>query len=265
DGRGKHARPVGRPASVSPSDRSLSGLQARLAVCASPFTMATSFSSQSSRGARFPTTHRSAVRGAASDNPAERARSFESLVRSYWNPVYKHARLRWHKPPAEARDLTQAFFARSFEKRSLDRYDPHKARFRTFLKTCLDRFAMEEARNARRHKRGGGAVHLSLDFERAEEEIAQAGPLVANPDDCFDQEWVRGLLGGAVEGLRAACAASGRETTFRVFEMYVLDDEPSDGPDKRSYASVADALGLTVSDVTNYLAWARRQFRRIAL
>ena len=39
-----------------------------------------------------------------------------------------------------------------------------------------------------------------------------------------------------------------------------LDDE-----NKFSYASLADRFGLTSMDVTNYLAAARRQFRKLVL
>jgi hypothetical protein len=47
-----------------------------------------------------------------------------------------------------------------------------------------------------------------------------------------------------------------------VFERYVLDDDPGGRP---SYAAVSAELGLKVTDVTNYLAWSRREFRRLLL
>src|SRR5262249_26029430 len=61
-------------------------------------------------GDRFPTTRRSAITGFHSDDPAERSRSLDTLVRAYWKPVYKHVRLRWGKSVEDAQDLTQAFF-----------------------------------------------------------------------------------------------------------------------------------------------------------
>src|SRR5579859_2762984 len=94
-------------------------------------------------GARFPRTRRSAVAAVGSGDPAERARGFDALVRAYWKPVYAHLRLRWRHGPDDARDLTQGFFARAFEKGFFADYDPSKALFRTFVKTCLDRFAAD--------------------------------------------------------------------------------------------------------------------------
>lgn len=214
------------------------------------------------RSQAFPPTRRSAVAAVGSDDPAERARSFDVLVRAYWKPVYKHVRLKWNRPAADAADLTQGFFARAFEKRWLKDYESDKALFRTYLKTCLDRYVMESLRDQSRQKRGGGAVRLSLDFDFAEEELARAGaPNAAALDAVFDAEWTRSLLASAVTALEALCAAENKPTYARVFRRYVLE---GDGP-RPSYAAIAAELGIAVSDVTNYLAWTRREFRRLVL
>jgi RNA polymerase sigma factor (sigma-70 family) len=217
----------------------------------------------SPRQGLFPTTHRSAVVAASSDDPAERARSFEILVRAYWKPVYKHVRLRFRRSAEEAEDLTQGFFARSFEQRYFSTYDPGRALFRTYLKTCLDRFVTKEAESARRQKRGGGAVLLSLDFAAAEREVERAEPIANESiEGYFDHEWTRNLLATAVDALREECAASGKSRHFRVFERYVLEDDPAGRP---SYAELARELEIQTTDVTNYLAFARREFRRLVL
>lgn len=211
----------------------------------------------------FPTTHRSAVVAVGSADPAERARSFEILVRAYWRPVYKHVRLRFRRSAEEAEDLTQGFFARAFEQRYFSAYDPARALFRTYLKTCLDRFVIKEAESAKRQKRGGGALLLSLDFASAEREVDQAEPLASDSiEGHFDREWARCLLAAAVDTLRDECEKGRKEKHFRVFERYVLDDDPAGRP---SYAALAVELGIQVTDVTNYLSFARREFRRLVL
>lgn len=212
-------------------------------------------------GGRFPETRRSAVVAVASDDPAERARSFEILVRAYWRPVYKYLRLRARKDVEEARDLTQGFFARAFEKRAFASFDPAVARFRTYLKACLDRFVREQARNEKRLKRGGDAVLLSLDFDDAEGELAHAG---VGAEEVFDREWVRGLFSAAVDALREGCADAGKGVRFMVFQRYVLD-EVADRAERPSYAELAAELSIPVTDVTNHLAFARREFRRLVL
>ena len=65
-----------------------------------------------------------------------------------------------------------------------------------------------------------------------------------------------------VDALRDRCEQSGKPLTFRVFERYVLDEETAARP---SYAELAAELGIKVTDVTNYLAFARREFRLLLL
>lgn len=214
----------------------------------------------------FPVTRRSAVAAVGSDDPAERARSFDVLVRAYWKPVYKHVRLRWNRASADAGDLTQGFFARAFEKRWFAAYQRDRALFRTYLKACLDRYVMEALRDEKRQKRGGDAVRLSLDFGFAEAELARSGP--TNPDAVdavFDAEWTRSLLAAAVEALDALCTQQGKKTYARVFRRYVLDADGDGRAERPSYAALAAELGIAVTDVTNYLAWTRREFRRLVL
>jgi len=198
-----------------------------------------------------------------SDDPAERARSLEILVRAYWKPIYKHLRIRWRLDSEHAADLTQAFFARALEQRMFSLYDPARALFRTYLKTCLDRHVMKDTESRLRLKRGGGTVTLSLDFNAAERELeGLAVPAPEAIESYFDREWTRHLLGMTVDALRELCAQSNKQVTFRVFERYVLEDEAAERP---SYAELATELGIKVTDVTNYLAFARREFRRLLL
>ena len=227
-------------------------------------------------GGQFPATRWSAVLAARSDDPAERSRALDLLIRAYWKPVYKYIRMRWNKPREDAQDLTQEFFARVIEKGFFDRYDPAKARLRTFVRVCVDGTVANEAKAAGRLKRGGDAVHLSLDFDSAETELGRAGASfvdrdkpglreIASPDsmeEFFEKEWVRSLFSLAVETLRGECERRGKQIDFRLFEIYDLEDS---GGGRASYDDLARDFGIAVTDVTNYLSFARREFRRIAL
>ena len=48
---------------------------------------------------------------------------------------------------------------------------------------------------------------------------------------------------------------------FQLFERYDLDEADP----KPSYGQLAEEFGLATTDVTNYLAFARREFRRCVL
>lgn len=204
------------------------------------------------------------ILAAASADPDARRHAYSSIVEAYWKPVYKYARLKWHAAADEAEDLTQAFFARAFEKDFFSGYDPKKARFRTFLRTCLDGFVANERKAAQRLKRGGGTHFVPLDFETAEGELRQHDVAVpADMEEYFDREWARSIFGLAVERLRAHYATLDREKYFRVFERYDL--EASASGERVTYADLAQELGVRSTDVTNYLAAARRQFRAFVL
>ena len=139
-------------------------------------------------------------------------------------------------------------------------FDPQKARFRTFLRTCLDRFIANEEKAARRIKRGGRAEFLSLDFAIAEQEIARSfGTSTETPDERFEREWARSLFALALDALRDHLESEGKRIHFQLFERYYLGDEET------SYAALASEFALTATQVTNFLALARREFRRALL
>lgn len=220
-------------------------------------------SAQSMGNDRFPVTRVSAIVAASSTNQEERTRAFEVLISAYWMPVYKYVRIKWNKPGEDARDLTQGFFAEAIEKNFFARFDPSKAKFRTFLRTCLDGFVANENKAATRIKRGGGATVLSLDFDGAEEQLRIAPPPAPGAiDEYFDKEWARSVFSLALESFRAQMVETSKETHLRLFERYVLD---VDEAPKTSYKALAAEFNLSTTDVTNYLALARREFRRIVL
>jgi RNA polymerase sigma factor (sigma-70 family) len=218
-------------------------------------------------GDRFPATRWSAIVAARSADPGERARALETLLAAYWKPVFKYIRLRWNRGFEDAQDLTQGFFAGLLERELLAKYDPGKSRLRTFLRLCVDSFVMNEEKAARRQKRGGSALHVALDFQAAESELGAGAvdpAMIASPESpeaFFEKEWVRSLFGLAVEDLRKLCQEQGKEKAYRLFEKYDLEEESVNS----SYAELAQEFGMAVTDVTNALAWARREFRRMAL
>lgn len=189
--------------------------------------------------------------------------AFASLVEAYWKPVYKYLRLKWHLTPDEAADLTQDFFAHAIETNILGRYDASRARFRTFLRVCLDGYAANVRKAERRLKRGGAVTLVPLDFTSAEGEIGRHEPMVLpDVDELFYREWARALFERAVDALRAECAAADRHAMFEAFRLYDLAEAPDDRP---TYAAIASTLAITTAMVTNYLAAMRRRLRQLVL
>lgn len=217
----------------------------------------------------FPATHRSVLERIRSADVNERRIAFGDLADGYWRPSYHYLRLHWRLSPDAAEDAVQAFFTTAFEKGYVEKYDPAKARFRTFLRMCLDRFVQNLQKAERADKRGGGVIHLSLDFSGAEQEIGRGAgidvsrlqdPSPSELDRFFHDETVRALFTRTVDAMRQAYTAEGRGIVFRVFERHDLAPSPD-----VTYASVAKALSLSTAQVTNYLHAARRRFRELAL
>lgn len=208
---------------------------------------------------RFPTTKWSAIAALSRGEPEERKIAQEAVVTAYWKPAYKYLRIRWRKSNEDAKDLTQSFFARVIEKDFFHGYDPVRSRFRTFFRTCLDGFAANEEKAARAGKRGGNAPHLPLDYHQAEVELQQQQP---SAEDCFEKEWVRNFFSVTLEEFSRRCRENGKETHFQLFQQYDIDPDAAQRP---SYAELASRFAIPVTSVTNYLAYARREFRKLLL
>jgi RNA polymerase sigma factor (sigma-70 family) len=210
----------------------------------------------------FPATRLSVVARTRSADEETRRVAWATIIEAYWKPAYKYLRMKWSLGPDEAADLTQEFFTSTLEKDVVERYDPARARFRTYLRLCLDGFAANARKAERRLKRGGDITLVPLDFQTAEGEMARHEASVdADVDELFYREWVRALLERSVADLKQHAAQAGRPVMFEVFARYDLADEG----ERPTYADIAQALDLTAATVTNHLAAMRRQFRRIIL
>lgn len=206
----------------------------------------------------FPPTRVSVVEGLASAEESSRRAAADVLARAYWGPVAALLEHRWHLDRADAEDLTQEFFSAALEKSWFSRYDPALGRFRTFVRTCVDRFAGTAARAQGRLKRGGGVLSEPLD--------AADATLASGPDE-FDArihcEWVRGVLTLAIESFREAAESAGKGVPFAVFHAYDVDDPRDD--QRPSYRALAARFNIPESQVSNFLNWSRREFRRHVL
>lgn len=209
----------------------------------------------------FPATRLSLVARTRSADEETRTVAFASLIDAYWKPVYKHLRLKWQLNADDAADLTQEFFTTTLEKDVLGRFEPERARFRTYLRVCLDGFASNARKAESRLKRGGAVTLVPLDFASAEGELGRHEPAVAaDVDELFYQEWIRALFQRAVDDLRGSCVSAHRSVMFEVFERYDLAEDT-----RPTYAALASELGLTAATVTNHLAAMRRELRRHVL
>ena len=125
--------------------------------------MATSAQDSTTSGrVRFANTHWSVVLLAGQSDSPFCQEALENLCRSYWYPLYAFLRRQGYAT-ADAKDLTQAFFANFLQKNFLLAVNPAKGKFRSFLLMALKHFLANEWDRAHAVKRGGGQPAISLD------------------------------------------------------------------------------------------------------
>jgi RNA polymerase sigma-70 factor (ECF subfamily) len=107
-------------------------------------------------GGQFALTHWSVVLAVGRSDSTHARTALEKLCRTYWQPIYAYVRRQGYNPN-DAQDLTQEFFARLLEKKSLAAVGRAKGRFRSFLLASLKHFLANEwdKANERGCRQGG--------------------------------------------------------------------------------------------------------------
>ena len=214
--------------------------------------------------APFPDTRGSLVAAVTGGDAAARSRALATLAEAYWRPIYTYVRLKAGLSHEEAADLTQELFAKLVEKDWLSRFDPSKARLRTYLRVLVDGLVANDSKAKGRLKRGGEMTFVSFDVDAVRREVDERpGSSELSPEDFFEREWARSVFSVAVERFRALCASKGHSVRFELFSAYDLEDGAAG--ERPRYEDLALRFGTTAVDVTNQLAAARRDFRGIVL
>jgi RNA polymerase sigma factor (sigma-70 family) len=200
----------------------------------------------------FPTTRWTLI-FAARDEPEARRAALETLLSTYWKPVYFYARKKGLSVEA-AEDATQGLFLQILERDILARVDPAKGRFRSYLLTSFDHYLVNEYERGAAVKRGGRVRMVPLDTAVAERELPAAPE---DPARAFDREWAAGVMDRALVRLRREYDEGRRKGPADVFlSFFRLDAAPS-------YADAAAACGLTTVQFKAALHRARERFREI--
>jgi len=202
---------------------------------------------------QFPTTRWTLVLAAGDPLRRDARSALVSLCEHYWYPLYAYLRRRGC-PADQAQDLTQEFFVRVLEGRYLDRADPEKGRFRSFLLTSLKFFVADEEDRHRAHKRGGGAI-MSLEFSSGEERYQREPAHDETPERIFERRWALAVLDRVVEKLRNEFVRHGRPEHFERLKMFLLGH--SDAP----YAALAREMNTSEGALKVAIHRLRKRYR----
>lgn len=209
------------------------------------------------RGDIFVTTRWTVVLSAGRKSSPHSERALAELCQTYWYPLYAYVR-RQGKTKEDAEDLVQAFFARFLEKNYLEGLSAERGKFRAFLLASLKHFLANEWDKSQRQKRGGGAEHLSLDWQSADERFHLDPPDPSSPDKTFDREWALALLERVIGRLREECVADDKEKLFEQAKGFLMV-----GKSAIPYAQAAQTLGVDEGAVRVAVHRLRKRYREL--
>jgi DNA-directed RNA polymerase specialized sigma24 family protein len=157
--------------------------------------------------------------------------------------------------PDDAEDLTQRFFETVIlSGRLLMRADPHKGRFRSYLKQAIRNFLVDE------HRRDGRSVNPEVRPDALQEgwdSIAtESSP---GPDAALLRAWARSLVAMAVTRLETLCEKRGQRQHFALFVHRYVQDPDHPPP----WREVGKAFDLDEKTARSRAETAARHFRAL--
>jgi DNA-directed RNA polymerase specialized sigma24 family protein len=208
---------------------------------------------------RFELTRWSLVLEAARSRAPGGAEALAELCGRYWRPLYGFARGRGHGPE-DAQDLVQGSFDHLLERRALQRVDPAKGRFVSFLLASFQHFMANESRRGRAEKRGGQVEVIRLDWQDEEDRIAFEPKDPLTPETFYDARWALVLLRRASGQLEQKQATAGKGEAFQVLKAFL-----GDGGARAdiSYEGAARALRAGVPAVKTLIHRLRRRHAQL--
>jgi DNA-directed RNA polymerase specialized sigma24 family protein len=207
-------------------------------------------------GAAFTTTHWSIVLQAQGESPAAQE-ALEKLCRMYWRPIFAFLR-RQGIPPEEAEDITQGFFAKLLERRSLSAVRKEKGRLRSFLLGGLKYFLANEERRAMAVKRGKGQRPIPLEELHAGERIETEPADPMTPDQIYERRWALTVLERVLSRLKEEYLAANNAALFNSLKE-LLPDEPG----SPSQAEMAVRLEMTENAVRQAFYRFRQRYQAL--
>jgi DNA-directed RNA polymerase specialized sigma24 family protein len=209
----------------------------------------------------FPTTDWGLLGNLRAQSSEARRASLDILIRRYWKPVYFFLRTSGRNDE-QAKDLTQAFFLDWLERDAFQWADPAKGRFRTFLLTCLKRFAanVHRAEYAAKRRPEGGVA--SLDEMMASEVIHYEPADHQTPESLFNRAWAIAVLTHVLERLNQQFNEKGQQAHADILQSRLVDPILNGIPPVPA-EELAAKYEISTKQVFNLLETAKRAYRQM--
>src|SRR5436190_12187928 len=207
--------------------------------------------------ATFDTTRWSIVLAAGGRASPQSEQALARLCECYWPPLYSYVRRRGYSADA-AQDLTQAFFARLLEKKTLSAANRERGKFRCFLLASMKHFLTNEWDRCQAQKRGGHVQFISFDAAASEQGYAGEASHNLSPERLFDRRWAVTLLQLVLDELRRQLVAEGKEKFFDGVKGHLAGEQS-----ELSYREVGAQLGMSDAALKVAIHRLRRRYGKL--
>jgi RNA polymerase sigma-70 factor (ECF subfamily) len=181
-------------------------------------------------------------------------------MEAYWKPLYAY--LRSEHSPEDSEDLLQQFYQDCLETQILEKADPARGRFRSYLLTCLRNSAAKARRfdHAKRREPIGGLVSV-------EDLIANSGSALEpssneTPEAAYHRVWSQNLIHRVLHQYATQCLDARLDIRYELFRLRIV--EPSlHGTPTPSYASLGTRFRLTENAANKAVLKAKSEFLQL--
>jgi DNA-directed RNA polymerase specialized sigma24 family protein len=208
-------------------------------------------------GASFATTHWSIVARSALTDVPDAADALGQLCETYWPPIYSFIRRRGYAP-AEAKDLTQSFFAYFLRTKAYAHTDRLHGKFRSFVLASVKNFLADNWDHNQAARRGGGYHLISFDQMNAEAFYDAASASDSPAERLFELRWAKSLTEGALDSLREELGAEGKLKLFEELKKFLTG-----GSVLPSYDEASARTDLPRATVKTHVHRLRQRYREI--
>jgi RNA polymerase sigma-70 factor (ECF subfamily) len=208
-------------------------------------------------GATFASTHWSIVAQSALTDVPEAANALAQLCEAYWPPIYSFVRRRGYSP-ADAQDLTQAFFEFFLRTKAYARSDRLHGKFRSFLLASVKNFLSDSWDREQAIRRGRDYQFVSLDQQVAEAFYDAPSASDSTAERLFELRWAKSLTAGALNSLREELKAEGKINVFEELKNFLIG-----GSVLPSYDQASARMGLPRATVKTHVHRLRLRYREI--
>lgn len=161
---------------------------------------------------------------------AERKTALADLCQMYWYPLYAFLRRRG-KNAQDAEDGVQSFLVWLIESDVVQRADPRRGRFRSFLVSAFEQFLNRQYQYESAAKRRPEHPVISIDAVVGARQYDLEVSERYTPERQFEHAWAMAVIDRALQRLRSEHQAKGKADLYETLKGYLTGEHVPSGMD----------------------------------